>query len=93
MESTSPEAMGPKPHGHHHDEHAPRPWQLNWKSPIGLGIFLLSASLSFAILLYAILSLIGAILQVTHPASASGITAQQLQQMQQSAGSGAGATQ
>jgi hypothetical protein len=71
---------------HHH------PWQSNWKSPVGLGIFLLTASLSLAIFLYTVLNLVGAVLQATHPAS-QGISAQQMQQLQQlqsqSAGPGA----
>jgi hypothetical protein len=74
---------GPHMHeGHHH-----RLWQNNWKSPVSLGIFLLTASLSLAILLYTVLNLVGVIAQVLHPAASQGMTQQELQQLMQSQGS------
>ncbi len=59
-------------------------WQNNWKSPISLGIFLLSASLALAIFLYTALNFAGVIISATHPQVQQGMTAQELQQLQQS---------
>ena len=67
---------GPHMHeGHHH-----RPWQNNWKSPVSLGIFLLTASLSLAVLLYTALNLVGVIAEAVHPAASQGMSQQELQQ-------------
>jgi len=52
----------------------------SWTSPVGLGLFLLTASLALAIFLYSILSLVGGILQVIHPASADALSQQEMQQ-------------
>jgi hypothetical protein len=80
-----------KPHmheGHHH-----RPWQSSWKSPVSIGIFLLTATLSLAILLYTILNLVGVILEAAHPAAASqGMSQQELQQLMQQQAPTQGAT-
>lgn len=65
----------------------------SWSSPVGLGIFLLTASLALAIFLYTILNLVGAVLQATHPAASSqGITAQEMQQLEAQSGSASGAS-
>jgi hypothetical protein len=55
----------------------------SWKSPVGLGIFLITSSIALAIFLYTVLNLVGAVLQASHPASQGGISAQQMQQLQQ----------
>jgi hypothetical protein len=76
---------GPHMHeGHHH-----RPWQFSWKSPVSLAIFVLSVTISFAILAYTVLSLAGVIIEATHPAASQGMSQQELQQMMQSQGTGA----
>ncbi len=59
-------------------------WQNNWKSPVSLGIFLLSASLALAIFLYTVLNFAGVIISAMHPQVQQGMTAQELQQLQQS---------
>lgn len=43
---------------HQHDhEHHHGPWQSNWKSPVALGLFLLTAALAGAIVLYTLLNI------------------------------------
>jgi hypothetical protein len=77
---------------HMHEGHYHRPWQFSWKSPVSLGIFVLSVSISFAILAYTILSLVGVIIEAVHPAASQGLSQQELQQMMQSQGTGADST-
>jgi heme/copper-type cytochrome/quinol oxidase subunit 3 len=60
-----------------------KPWS-SWKSPVGLGIFLLTSTLAFAILLYTLLNLVVSVGEALHPAAASqGMSAQELQQLEQ----------
>ena len=66
-----------------HGMHKMGMWKSSWKSPIGLGFFLLTASLALAIFLYTVLNLVGAILQAAHPAASQGMSAQELQQLEQ----------
>jgi hypothetical protein len=73
MHPMMPGQHGPMMHGH---------WRGSWKSPIGLGFFLLTASLALAIFLYTVLNLVGVIIQAEHPAS-QGLSAQQMQQLEQ----------
>lgn len=73
-------------------KHEVKVWQNNWKSPISLGIFLLTASLALAILLYTILNLVGVVEEAMHPAS-QGMSQQEMQQlMQQEAPASTGTT-
>jgi hypothetical protein len=52
-----------------------------WKSPVGLGFFLLTASLAAAIILYTLLNLFVSVSEAMHPAdSSSGMSQQQLEQ-------------
>lgn len=53
-----------------------------WKSPIGLGFFLLTGSLALAIFLYTVINLFVSIEQSMHPVD-QGMSAQELQQMEQ----------
>jgi len=72
---------GPHMHGGHH-----RPWQSNWKSPVSLGFFLITAALALAIVLYTILNLVGVIEEAAHPAASdSGMSQQEMQQLMQQA--------
>jgi hypothetical protein len=61
--------------------HKHKSWS-SWKSPVGLGFFLLTASLGLAIFLYTILNFVGTVIQLSRPA-AQGISAQEMQQLQQ----------
>ena len=75
--------------GHHHH----KPWQSNWKSPVALGIFLLTGALALAIVLYMLLNIVGVIEAAAHPSPADGgMTQQQLQQLMQQAPASSGAT-
>lgn len=86
MEPMNHEEMPGMHHKPHHMEggnhgHMMKPW-FSWKSPIGMGFFLFTTSIALAVLLnYVLLSLIGAIMQLSHPAN-QGMTAQELQQLQ-----------
>ncbi len=85
--------MHDKMHGMMHMKKTGWGWQNNWKSPISLGFFLLAAALALAIFLYTILNLVGTILEATHPAaSQDGMSAQELQQLEQSAPASDGST-
>jgi cytochrome c-type biogenesis protein CcmH/NrfG len=77
-----PHMMNKDMHGgpHHH-----KPWQNNWKSPVSLGIFFLTATLALAVLLYTILNIVGALEQAAHPASSDAMTQQEMQQLEQQA--------
>ena len=83
--------MAMEKHGHMHGHH--RPWQSNWKSPVSIGIFALTVTLSLAVLLYTVLNLVGVIIEASHPAaSQQGMSQQELQQLMQSSQGSAGAT-
>jgi hypothetical protein len=70
----------------HHPPHMMGGWKSSWKSPVGLGFFLLTASIALAIFLnYILLTIIGTIMQLSHPATSQGMTAAEMQQLQQSA--------
>jgi hypothetical protein len=56
-----------------------------WKSPVGLGFFLLTASLALAILLYTALNFAVSITEIVHPAASSGLSAQEMQQLEDQA--------
>ncbi|MBA3788976.1 hypothetical protein H0X32_01100 [Patescibacteria group bacterium] len=58
-------------------------WQSwsSWSSPVGLGVFFLTTALALAVVLYALLSLVGAVLQATRPVdNGQALTQQELQQ-------------
>lgn len=63
------------PHHAHDGWNAPRLWS-SWNSPVGLGFFLFTASLAFAITLYAILNIIGTFMQLSQASEASSAAAQ-----------------
>jgi hypothetical protein len=65
----------------------------SWVSPVGLGIFFLTTSLALAILLYTILNLVVSIEEAVHPAASQGMSAQELQQLEQQAPTEGSATQ
>jgi len=48
----------------HHHHHCP--WQSNWKSPVALGIFLLTAAVGVAILLYTLLNVGVSLVGIVH---------------------------
>jgi hypothetical protein len=56
-----------------------RSWS-GWKSPVGLGFFLLTASLALAILLYTGLNFAVSITEILHPEASAGLSQQELQQ-------------
>lgn len=77
----------------HHKEARFGMWKSwsSWSSPVGLGIFLLTTALALAIFLYTVLNLVGAVLEASHPATASqGISAQEMQQLEAQSGSAGG---
>ncbi|MDR3547829.1 MAG: hypothetical protein P4M11_06125 [Candidatus Pacebacteria bacterium] len=66
----------------------------SWTSPVGLGIFLLTAVLAFAILVYTLLNLFVSFEEVAHPTTTSqSMSAQELQQLEQSSTGTTGAAQ
>ncbi len=67
----------------------------SWSSPVGLGIFLLTAGIGFAVVIYTLLSLAGAIVSVSRSsAPQQTMSAQEMQQLeQQYSAAGTGAAQ
>jgi len=50
-----------------HSHHGNRSWS-SWKSPIGLGFFLVTAAIAAAVALYTIFTLISGIMTLSQPA-------------------------
>ena len=71
-------------------KHSQKSWS-GWKSPIGLGFFFITTALALAIVLYTLLNLFVSIDEALHPAAQSqGMSAQELQQLEQSAPASSG---
>jgi hypothetical protein len=74
------------------DDKKHKVWQSSWASPISLGIFLLTATLALAVLLYTVLNIVGAIESAMHPASVGdAMTQQEMQQLEQAQPAATGA--
>lgn len=70
-------------HDKHH--HGATYWA-SWCSPVGLGIFLMTAAIALAVGLYAILNIVGVIVSLHASSEQHSYSAQDMQQLQQQMG-------